>query len=210
MSQYFTLLKNGRIDFNETLLEKYALIGLNEIECVLLIKLKQILDSNKCASESMIVKELEAQMSLNENEISDKIVKLINSQFIELNEENYSLNLEGVYKRLDSLNDSEEKDIENEENVNDLRKIASFIEKECEHLVTPLELEVIKHWVEVDKYSFSEIKDATLSAVSHKKKGVKYIDAFLNKKKESQKIINSSENSELSELFQRAVYGHKK
>ena len=148
-------------------------------------------------------------MSLNEKEISDKLVQLINSSYISIDEENQRFSLDGTYKRLASLYGSEQEQNDKDENINDLRKAAAFIEKECEHLLSPTELEVIKHWIEVDKFSLSEIKEATLDAISHKKKNVKYIDAFLNKQKTKQENKQEYDN-ELSALFEAAVYGKKR
>ena len=209
MSQYYSLIKNGKIDFSESLLEKYVLIGLDEIDCVLLIKLQKILNDNKKATQANIISNLVKEMSLNEKEISDKIVNLINSSYISIDEEKQSFSLDGTYKRLSSLYDSEEEQNNKDENINDLRKAATFIEKECEHLLSPTELEVIKHWIEVDKYSLKEIKEATLDAIAHKKKSVKYIDAFLHKNN-NQSNKPSNYDDELSALFEAAVYGKKR
>lgn len=209
MSQYYSLIKNGKIDFSESLLEKYTLIGLDEIDCILLIKVHKVLKENNKANEVSIVNSLSNEMTLSEKEISDKLVQLINSTYISIDEENQRFSLDGTFKRLASLYDSEQQQNDKDENINDLRKAASFIEKECEHLLSPTELEVIKHWIEVDKFSLSEIKEATLEAISHKKKNVKYIDAFLNKQKTKQENKQEYDN-ELSALFEAAVYGKKR
>ena len=64
MSQYYSLIKNGKIDFSESLLEKYVLIGLDEMDCVLLIKLQKILNDNKKATQANIISNLVKEMSL--------------------------------------------------------------------------------------------------------------------------------------------------
>ncbi len=209
MSQYYTLLQNGKLNFEELLLEKYTLIGLDEAECILLIKLNKFLSTNKNINEVALIKSLHNEMTLSEKELSEKILKLINSDYITLDEENESFSLSGTFKRLSYLYDSEAEQANKEDNISDLKKCVSLIEKECEHLLSSTELEVIKHWLEVDKFSFDEIKAATLDAVSHKKKNVKYIDVFLNKEKEKKISPNISENDELSELFKSAIYGKK-
>ena len=209
MSQYYTLLVNGKLDFEELLLEKYTLIGLDEAECILLIKLKKILKDNQHTNEVALIKSLHEEMTLSEKDLSEKILKLINSDYITLDEENEGFTLNGTFKRLSYLYDSEEENTNKEDNITDLKKCASLIEKECEHLLSPTELEVIKHWIEVDRFSFDEIKEATLNAVSHKKKSVKYIDVFLNKEKEKKISPSIGENDELSELFKSAIYGKK-
>lgn len=211
MSQYYTLLKNGKIDFSEILLEKYALIGLDEVDCIILIKIKKILDDKKNASESYIISSLENGMSISSKIISEKVLALINANYITLSNDNIgSFTLDDTFKRLSSLYDSEEEEMMKDESVSDLKKAASLIEKECEKLLTPTEIEVIKHWIEVDKYTFNDIKDATLESISHKKKSVKHIDLFLNKNKESKKEVTVNGNDELSELFTQAIYGKKR
>ena len=210
MSQYYTLLKNDKIDFSDLLLEKYPLIGLDEINCIILIKLKNLFKENKNASEKTIISYLVKEMTINEEELNKRIIDLINSQYISLEEETQAFSLNGTYKRLSALYDSEEENTNKTESENDLKKCAALIEKECEHLLSQTELEVIKHWLEVDKYTYAEIKEATLASVSHKRKSVKYIDLFLNKEKEKKENKQTvSENDELSALFNAAVYGKK-
>ena len=43
MSQYYTLLKNDIINFDQLLLDKYNVLGLDEVETIILIKLNKIL-----------------------------------------------------------------------------------------------------------------------------------------------------------------------
>ena len=45
MSQYYILLKNGMLDFEKLIIDKYSFIGLDEVEAVFLIKLKRIFKS---------------------------------------------------------------------------------------------------------------------------------------------------------------------
>lgn len=210
MSQYYTLLKNDKIDFCDLLLEKYPLIGLDEVNCIILIKLKNLFKENKNASEKTIISYLSKEMTISDEDLNKRIIDLINSQYISLEEETQSFSLNGTYKRLSSLYDSEEESLNKCEYENDLKKCASLIERECEHLLSQTELEVIKHWLEVDKYTYSEIKEATLASVAHKRKSVKYIDLFLNKEKEKKdNIKNINSDDELSALFNAAVYGKK-
>ena len=161
MSQYYMLLKNGMVDFEKLLIEKYSFIGLDEVETIFLIKLKKIFDSNAVISETVIVDELVKVMSINKTQIIELLIKLINGQFISLkivnNKETYSL--DDTYKRLVSLLDEDNFLDELKQNESELKKTVSFIEKELEKLISPTELEVIKHWIDVDKYTFSQVKN---------------------------------------------------
>lgn len=208
MSQYYMLLKNGLADFDKILIEKYSLIGLDEADAIILIKLKKILETNKTINETIIVKELVKTMSLSEKAISEKLVILINGEYISLkiinNKETYTL--DDIYKRLGNIIDNDSLENDKEEKETDIKKTVSFIEKEFEHLINPTELDVIKHWIDVDKFTFAQIKDATLECIMLKKKNIKYIDTILNKGKTSSNTNNITSKDNLSELFS-SVYG---
>lgn len=211
MSQYYMLLKNGMVDFDKLLIDKYSFIGLDEVEAMFLIKIKKIFDSNTKISETLIINELVNVMSIDEKQIIELLVKLINSQFISLkivdNKETYSL--DDTYKRLASLLDEDNFTEEKEQKETELKKAVSFIEKECEKLISSTELEVIKHWIDVDKYTFSQIKEATLECLKLKKKSIKNIDMMLNKFKKTEEVKKSQTKENLQDLF-NSVYGKLK
>lgn len=208
MSQYYMLLKNGMVDFDKLLIDKYSLIGLDETEAIFLIKLKKIFDNNTKISETIIIKELVNTMAINEKQIIELLVKLINSQYISLkivdNKETYSL--DDTYKRLSSLLDEDSYNEEKKEKESELKKTVAFIEKECEKLISSTELEVIKHWIDVDKFTFSQIKEATLECLKLKKKSIKNIDMMLSKFKKDSQVKKTQTKENLQDLF-NSVYG---
>ena len=211
MSQYYMLLKNGLADFDKILIDKYSLIGLDEVDAILLIKLKKILETKKNVNEKKIITELSKTMSISNKVISEKIVSLINNQYIALaivdNKETYTL--DDTYKRLANIIDDESDDEEKEEKNSDIKRAVSFIEKECEKMITPLELEVIKHWVDVDKFTFAQIKEATLECLKLKRKSIKYIDILLNKDKVKENKSKQAPKGDMLDLF-NTVYGRIK
>ena len=71
MSQYYILLKNGMLDFEKLIIDKYSFIGLDEVEAVFLIKLKRIFDSNIKISETVIINSLKDSMSISEKQITE-------------------------------------------------------------------------------------------------------------------------------------------
>lgn len=211
MSQYYILLKNGMLDFEKLIIDKYSFIGLDEVEAVFLIKLKRIFDSNIKISETVIINSLKDSMSISEKQITELLIKLINSQYISLkivdNKETYTL--DDTYKRLASVIDdvSEKEEKEVKETV--LKKTVLFIEKECEKIISGAELEVIKHWIDVDKFSFDQIKEATLECLKLKKKSIKNIDMMLSKFKKNSELKKSETKENLQDLF-NSVYGQIK
>lgn len=209
MSQYCDLFKSGLADFNKVLLEKYSLIGLDEVDAIVLIKLKSLLDSQTKIDEKIIVNNLVKSMSISKAEIEKRLVNLIVNQYINVSiidgKETYAL--EDLYKRLGNVLEHEDinKELNEEETL--IQKVTSFIEKEMAMPIKPIELQVIKHWIDVDKYSFSEIKEATLESLKLKKRSVKYIDAILSKKKPKVEIKNNE--TDIEALF-KAVYERTK
>lgn len=211
MSQYYILLKNGMLDFEKLIIDKYSFIGLDEVEAVFLIKLKRIFDSNIKISETVIINSLKDSMSISEKQITELLIKLINSQYISLkivdNKETYTL--DDTYKRLASVIDDASEKEEKEVKETVLKKTVLFIEKECEKIISGAELEVIKHWIDVDKFSFDQIKEATLECLKLKKKSIKNIDMMLSKFKKNSELKKSETKENLQDLF-NSVYGQIK
>lgn len=199
------------LDFDKLIIEKYSSIGLDEVEAMFLIKLKKVFESNSKISENIIINSLKNSMSISEKQITELLIKLINSQYISLkivdNKETYTL--DDTYKRLSSVLDDENEKGENEVKESVLKKTVLFIEKECEKIIGAAELEVIKHWIDIDKYTFSQIKEATLECLKLKKKSIKNIDMMLCKFKKNNDLKKSETKENLQDLF-NSVYGQIK
>ena len=80
MSKYYMFLKDNTIDFEKLLIDKYAFLGLDEIEVIILLKLNKLLNSGKKFSIDYFTK----NMTITEDIIREKLVTLINNQFIDL------------------------------------------------------------------------------------------------------------------------------
>ena len=80
MTQYYMLLKNRLIDFEKLIIDKYSYLGLNEIDVIILIKLHRLLETNK----SFLSEEIVKGMTISEEEVRNRLVNLINQQFITL------------------------------------------------------------------------------------------------------------------------------
>lgn len=201
MSKFYMLLKNNIIDFDKLLIEKYSLLGLDEVEVVILIKLNNLLNSGNKFS----IEYLSKNMTITEDILRDKLVTLINNQFITLKlmNKNEIYSLDDTYNRLSSLLENEEIEEEKENFNTDVAKIVSLLEKEFQKILTPLELELVHKWIYDDKFSYDKIYNAILEALKLKKKSVQNVDIFLNKKNNSE--VKTS-NDGLEDLFNQ-VYG---
>lgn len=202
MSKYYIYLKNNYIDFQKLLIEKYSFLGLDEIDTIILIKLNNLLNSgNKFSIDA-----ISNTMKVDENIIKDRLVTLINNQFITLKLLNKSeiYSLDETFKKLANLLDNEETQEKVIELDSDVSKIVSVLEQEFKKILSPLDLELVHKWIYDDKFTFEEINNAILETLKLKKKNVQYVDIILNKNKN--KVNTPSNDDGLVDLFNQ-VYG---
>lgn len=201
MSKYYMFLKNNLIDFEKLIIDKYSFLGLDEVEVIILVKLHKLLSTGNKFSIDYISK----NMTVSETIIRDKLVTLINNQFITLKlvDKSEIYSLDDTFKRLAELLEKEEVDeIKNEINE-DIKKIVLLLEKEFNKMLTPLELETVYKWINDDKFSYDKIYEAVLETLKYKKNSIQYVDVLLNKKETP---VKSSSNDGLQDLFNQ-VYG---
>lgn len=201
MSKFYMLIKNNLIDFDKLLIEKYYLLGLDEVELVILIKLNKLLNSgNKFSIEYLC-----NNMTVDKEVISDKLVTLINNQFITLKlvNKNEIYSLDDTFKKLASLLEGEEIEEQDEDDKNLVAIIVSMLEREFKKILSPLELELVSKWIYDDKFSYDEINDAILETLKFKKKNIQNVDMILNRKENNNQ---NTPNEGLQDLFNQ-VYG---
>ena len=205
MRQYYMLLKNRFIDFEKLIIDQYRYLGLNEVETMILIKLNRLLENNKRFSSE----ELAKGMTISEEEVRNKLVDLINQQFITLtlSGKNEIYSLDDTYKRLAELLDATDEEEEHQEDDQEMKKVVALLEKEFQKLLTPLELEAVQQWITVDHFSFQKIQESVFQCVQMKKKNVKYVSVLLYKKDDTRKVDSPKEG--LQNLF-NTVYGQIK
>lgn len=214
MSQNYNLIKSGVIDFNNILIEKYAFIGLNEQEVVTLIKLQNILkqptqDNVTSLSVDKLPKIMSEAMSISSDEISDLLAKLIESKYIDILESNGDIiySLDPIYKRLANIIDNDEAVNEELDSINLVKKIVGVVEKEFGILISPLDLEIIKAWVNDYKYSFDEMNDAILDALKKKRKSVKVVNDILKAKRIAYMNETKQKKDDNIEALFNDIYG---
>lgn len=200
MSQYYMLIKNNLIDFDKLMIDKYHLLGLNETDAIIIIKLNRLLAKGEIKLES---KHLEPSMSLTNNTISKRIVDLVKNGYITLTltevDGSEVFSLDETYKKLSNILEKED-ELGKKESTNNLTKeVVGMIESEFSKVITPIELEIINDWIYIDKFSLDKITEAIQIAKRNKKMNVKYVDVFLNKKPEVSDKKNIDEN--LQDLF---------
>lgn len=201
MSRYYMFLKNNLIDFEKLIIDKYSFLGLDEIEVIILVKLNKLLTSGNKFS----INYLSQNMTVSEDIIRDKLVTLINNQFITLKLVNKSeiYSLDDTFKRLADLLDKEDQKNSNDELETEISKIVVLLEKEFKKMLSPLELELVHKWVYEDEFTYEKVYNAILETLKLNKKNIQYVDIILNKKDVS---LKQTSNEGLQDLFNQ-VYG---
>ena len=74
MKSYVDLMKENIIDFGNLILEKYYLLNLNEIECMVLYKLNKY---SKEVNNILNLSDLEKKMKLDINQLGDVLAGLV-------------------------------------------------------------------------------------------------------------------------------------
>lgn len=216
MSQNYNLIKTGVIDFNNVLIEKYAFIGLNELEVITLVKLQNLLkqpsqDNLEILNVNRLPEIMEETMSIDSSVISNTIARLIEEKYIDLVESNGSIifSLDPVYKRIANIIDNDSIVDEDNQNIILVKNIVGIIEKEFGVLLSSIELEIVRSWVFEKKYSYDEINQAIIDCLHRKRKSVKFVNDVLKARKISKmNAINNLDNDDTLELF-NDIYGKK-
>lgn len=176
MNNISKLIKSKVIPFSDTLLSVYKKLMLDEIDAIILIHLhNQILDSNNTLS----IDDLADKMTLKIDNISNRVLMLIQKGYIELNitddnHETYSL--EQTYEMVGSaleqgkVSDSTTKQMS-------IRNIINYLETTIQIPIREADVETISEWV--DEFTIDEIKQATLECLKSNRPYVSMIDRTL-------------------------------
>lgn len=192
MNSVARLIKAKTISFTEEILKNYKKINLNEIETILLIKLYQKLDNR---DNVLSIEELGYCMTLNEEELSNLVIKLVQKGFIEinLNDGIESFSIDGTIELLAKAIDNDEPNtFQDRQDL--LSQIVLYIETTYAKPLAPADLMIINNWIDLS-YSFDEIKKAILDSLKAKKLHLKYADAILANRsvKEKREIVEYDE-----------------
>lgn len=208
MNSYYDLLKDNIIEFDKLILDKYYLLGLNETDTIILIKLNNLL---KQGERSLSLNEIVPFMSISEDECSKRIVKLVEDGFVTLElldvKSKEIFSLDQTYRRLSALLLDEDKSKESDEKKELVKETVTLLEKEMNKILSPIEREIISKWYYEYQYSSKDIEDAIMEALRRKNCGIQFIDRTLYKK--NHKVEEKTGNSEIEDLFKQ-VYVRKK
>jgi DNA replication protein len=205
------LIQKGYVNVNKLFLENYNNFGLNEVECVVLLKLFEMLKHNQV---TITVSGLAKKTSMSVNECSNVLNGLFNRGLVSLDLETTkqgktkeSFNLDECIKYIENFFYNEMRNKEINDNQDEIKQIIEMLEDTFKRQLTPLELQVIVEWSQAGE-TVNSIKKAVALAVGAKTLNIKYIDSCLRALKSKQnedEVVLSDEQSKILNDFYRKL-----
>ncbi len=195
MNNYSKLIHSNVISLNDALIQNYKRLGLDEVNMTLLLHLNfQKINQNNFLSTSVLAN----KMTISEEEISERILFLLNQEYIELeiDETGEKFKLESLIKKIaDILFEDDQPATEKL----DISEIIEYCEKTYQRLLTVDDLKIVNMWVE--EYTIEEIKSAVLDSLKAKKTQLRYADAILVNRKNNNNREKIEVDKELQEVL---------
>lgn len=195
MNNYSKLIHSNVISLNDALIQNYKRLGLDEVNMTLLLHLNfQKNNQNNFLSTSILVN----KMTISEEKISERILFLLNQEFIELeiDETGEKFSLEPLIKKISDI--LFEDDQPSTEKL-DVSEIIEYCEKTYQRLLTVDDLKIVNMWIE--EYTIDEIKSAVLDSLKAKKTQLRYADAILVNRKNNSNREKIEVDKELQEVL---------
>lgn len=197
MNNYSKLIHSNVISLNDALIQNYKKIGLDEVNMTLLL----LLNFQKNNQDNFLsTASLTMKMTISENEISERILSLLNQGFIEL-----QIDETGEKFVLDPLIDKvaealSDEVVEKVDTSNQVSEIVEYCEKTYQRLLSVDDLKIVNMWIE-EQYSLEEIKSAVLDSLKAKKTQLRYADAILVNRKNNTNREKKEVDKELQEVL---------
>ncbi len=187
------------IDINRLLLKNYKSLNIDEVTLVIILHLLSIASDGE---ERLSVNKLFDVMTEKENVIENKLHELVATGFISLEmkvnasgKKMETFSLAPLYEKFfmilmgDNVNLSKTS-IFSKETVNRGDLFKNF-EEEFSRTLSPIEIEMIADWIDVERYPLELIKAALKESVYYGKLNFKYISSILfNWKKNNIRTLN--------------------
>jgi len=178
-----SLIKRNIVDFSELVLNNYYKIGLDEVDAVIIIKLKYLLDQHITFIHP---KKLSNLLSISSQTTNKRLNNLLEIGYIRMElisngngKETESFNLDFVIEKIIKA-DFEEKIMESsDKNKNVESRLVNLFETEFRKPLSVLDIQTITKWLNEDKYVFEEIKNALFEASKARKLSIRYVDRIL-------------------------------
>lgn len=165
------------------LLNHYHALGLNEADLIILIK---ILHAYEISNLQPSIDILKQGTTMQETEVTMIIQKLIRLDLLSMTVEKNAegkfsefINLDGFFHQFSQLLNKEDQQQEKAHEASQFKALFSKVESAFGRALSPLEIETLTQWLDVDQYPIDLIETAVDEALSHNKLSLKYIDRIL-------------------------------
>jgi DNA replication protein len=176
-------LEEGTVSIPQLLLSNYHKLGLSESEFVLLLQVYSFIEKG---NDFPTPEELSSKMSFSSEECSSILRRLVQNQFISIEEGNSSsgilyekYSLKPIWNKLAEFVLSESKSEDMEKTLLDETDLYTVFEQEFSRPLSPLECETLAMWIDQDEHNAVIIKAALREAVISGKLNFRYIDRIL-------------------------------
>lgn len=155
------------------LLNHYHSLGLNEADLIILIK---ILHAYEISNLQPSIDILKQGTTMQETEVTMIIQKLIRLDLLSMTVEKNAegkfsefINLDGFFHQFAQLLNKEEQQQEKAHEASQFKALFSKVESAFGRALSPLEIETLTQWLDVDQYPIDLIETAVDEALSHNK-----------------------------------------
>lgn len=186
VNQLKNFINKKIVDFSELILENYHKLDIDETDAIILIKLQKMLENNDVFINP---KKLSESLSISALKTSRRLSVLMDKGFIQLElvkgtngKQTEQYNLDMIYERI-LLHDYNERKGGNLHKTNE-KELVELFESEFRKPLGVLDIQTITKWLNDDKYTFEQIKEALFVAVKSRKLSIKYVDGILLKEEE--------------------------
>lgn len=178
-----SLIKRNIVDFTELVLNNYYKIGLDEVDAIIIIKLKYLLDRQITFIHP---KKLSDMLSISSQTTTKRLNNLMDKGYVKMElvkngngKETESFNLDYVIEQIIKADFEEKIHESSDQNKNIESRLVSLFETEFRKPLSVLDIQTITKWLNEDNYSFEEIKNALFEASKARKLTIRYVDKIL-------------------------------
>lgn len=185
-----SLMKRNIVDFTELVLNNYYKIGLDEVDAIIIIKLKYLLDRQITFIHP---KKLSNMLSISPQTTTKRLNTLIDKGFVNIElvkngngKETESFNLDYVIEQIIKADFEDKIHEASDQNKNIESRLVSLFETEFRKPLSVLDIQTITKWLNEDNYSFEQIKNALFEASKNRKLSIRYVDKILLSEEEDE------------------------
>lgn len=190
-------LRKRPVVIRRELLDHYYELGLTETDLVILLKL---IYENEHSNKQPSIQYLSQGTTMKEREITTVIQHLIQLGLFNLTVQKDEdgrfaefMDLEGFYQAFNKILQAQELNDKQKDDKEAFKELFQFIEQSFGRPLSPIEIDTLNQWIDVDKHDISVIQAAVNEALSLDKVNFKYIDRILlNWKKHNVKTVDDS------------------